>query len=602
MKKTLLLFGLFIYTGSAMSQVVVSGISPAAVQGNYDYGYQSDSGWPQYTTADPANDNWGMNLDFSIPGTYIQAQIALVEDGTPGVNPQGIDSTHEGCGVLTNPAALNGKIALVYRNTCSFTVKVKYAQDAGALAVIIINREDVSNFIMTAAVGSDGPACTIPAVFLTKTDGDYLVAQAALGPVEMLIGNKLGIYVDDFGSVPENALVSKMGTFPKFIADNGHTFELGIELYNYGSNNNDVTVTATIDGPAGNVYTESVTGVTVNSGDTLAIFNGNTYSFPDFAPATYQVGTYTMTYTITIDGTTDQSSYDNVFVSKFSVVDDGPNGGVLSLSNTVGGELVSDSYPYNATSITQSYKACMFYQDAFPSSNTGVEGVLFNISSTDTVAYPLDNAEIYVEAFEWNDAWVDVSGGWAGITFDALTQVGTGSYVPTAADYKQQVYAPFTSTLVLNDNQRYLFCLQTFSVGYSFGFDNSRDYGANYSIYSMPISPLNIDDTWYTWWTNSTSPSIGLKMVGNVGLTENASVKGSAYPNPSNNEVTIAVEAKGKATLKITDIAGRTAFEGPISLETGKAKVNINSLQNGMYIFNVQFENGQSSQFNVVKN
>lgn len=602
MKKTLLILGLLICTGSAMSQVVVSGISPAAVQGNYDYGYQSDAGWPQYTTADPANDNWGMNLDFSIPGTHVQALVALVEDGTPGVNPQGIDSTYEGCSVLTNPSEIAGKIALVYRNTCSFTVKVKYAQDAGAVAVIIINREDDVNFIMTAAVGSDGPLCTIPTVLLSKTDGDYIVAQAALGPVEMLIGNKLGIYTDDFGSVPENALVSKMGTLPKFIADNGHSFELGIELYNYGSNNNDVTVTATIDGPSGNVYTESVAGVTVNSGDTLAIFNGNTYSFPDFAPATYQVGEYTMTYTIAIDGATDLSTYDNVFVSKFSVVADGPNGGVLSLSNTVGGELVSDSYPYNTTSITQSYKSCMFYQDAFPSSNTGVEGIFFNVSSIDTVAYPLDNAEIYIEAFEWNDAWVDVSGGWAGITFDALTQVGTGSYVPTAADYKQQVYAPFTSTLVLNDNQRYLFCLQTFSIGYSYGFDNTRNYGANYSIYSMPVSPVNIDDSWYTWWTNSTSPSIGLKMVGNVGLTENTSVKGSAYPNPSNDEVTIAVEAKGKAVLKITDIAGRTAFEGPISLETGKTKVNINSLQNGMYIFNVQFENGQSSQFNVVKN
>lgn len=603
MKKTLLLFGLLVCTGSAISQVVVSGISPAAVQGNYDYGYQSDAGWPQYTTANPANDNWGMSLDFNVPGTYVQAQVALVEDGTPGVNPQGIDSTHEGCSVLTNPTEIAGKIALVYRNTCSFTTKVKYAQDAGAVAVIIINREDDVNFIMTAAVGSEGPLCTIPAVLLSKTDGDFIVSQAELGPVEMLIGNKLGAFADDMGSIPENCLVSKMGTLPKFIADNGHSFQLGIELYNYGSNSNDVTVTATVDGPSGNVYSESVTGVTLASGDTLAIFNGNTYSFPVFAPASYQVGEYTVTYTIAIDGATDLSPYDNTFSNKFSVVSDGPNGGVLSLANTTAGELNSDSYPYNATSITQSYKSCMFYEDVFPGANTGVEGVSFNISSTDTVAYPLENAEIYIEAFEWNDTWVDVSAGWAGITFDLLNQVGTGSYVPSSnAEYRTQVYAPFTSTVMLNDNQRYLFCLQTYALGYSFGYDNSRNYGANYSIYSMPVSPVNIDDTWYTWWTNSTTPAIGLKMVGNVGVVENASVKGTAYPNPTTNEVTISVEAKGKASLKITDLAGRTAFEGPISLETGKTKVSVDNLENGMYLFNVTFENGQTSQFNVVKN
>ena len=34
----------------------------------------------------------------------------LVEDGTPGVNPQGVDSTHEGCSSLIND--LTGKSQL----------------------------------------------------------------------------------------------------------------------------------------------------------------------------------------------------------------------------------------------------------------------------------------------------------------------------------------------------------------------------------------------------------------------------------------------------------------------------------------------------------
>ena len=600
MKKTLLLFGLLVMAGNAMSQVVVTGISPAAVQGNYDYGYQSDAGWPQYVTTDPANDNWGMSLDFSVPGTYIQAEVALVEDGTPGVNPQGIDSTYEGCSPLINPLEIAGKIALVYRNTCSFTTKVKYAEDAGAVAVIVINREDVTNFIMTAAVGSEGPLCTIPAVLISKTDGDFIISQMAGGTaVTMLIGNKLGAFADDIGSVPENALISKLGTLPKFIADNGHSFELGIELYNYGVNDNDVTVTATIDGPSGNVYTETVASIPVASGDTLSIFNGNPNSFPVFAPASYPVGEYTVTYTLTIDGATDLSPYDNVFTNKFNVVTDGALGGVVSLANTSGSELIADSYPYNATTVTQSYKSCMFFEDVLPTPNTGVEGVYFTISSTDTVVSPIEATEVYVEVFEWNDVWTGVNNA----TYDNLVQIGSGIYTGTSnSEYRTQVYTPLDNTIILDDNQRYLFCLQTFTLGITFGYDNSRNYDANSAINALIYSPVNIDDTWYPGWSNTNAPSIGLKVVGNVGLDENATVKGTAYPNPATNEVTISVEAKGNAHLTVTDLAGRTALQGPISLVTGKANVSIDTLENGMYIFNVQFENGQTSQFNVVKN
>lgn len=45
--------------------------------------------------------------------------------------------------------------------------------------------------------------------------------------------------------------------------------------------------------------------------------------------------------------------------------------------------------------------------------------------------------------FEWNDPWVDVSGGWAGITFDNLSQVGQGLHYPTSnTDNGMVIYAP----------------------------------------------------------------------------------------------------------------------------------------------------------------
>ena len=64
-------------------------------------------------------------------------------------------------------------------------------------------------------------------------------------------------------------------------------------------------------------------------------------------------------------------------------------------------------------------------------------------------------------------------------------------------------------------------CLTTYNPDISFGYDNTLNYDANYSIYLQPISPLNIDGaTWYSGWNGVSALSVGLKMVDNVGIEE----------------------------------------------------------------------------------
>src|SRR5690606_7822299 len=41
--------------------------------------------------------------------------------------------TTDACSPLTNAAAMAGNIALIDRGTCDFTIKIKHAQDAGAI-------------------------------------------------------------------------------------------------------------------------------------------------------------------------------------------------------------------------------------------------------------------------------------------------------------------------------------------------------------------------------------------------------------------------------------------------------------------------------------
>lgn len=97
----------------------------------------------------------------------ITNNIVLVNDGS--------GSPTEGCVALTNAAAINGKIALIRRGNCTFVEKVKFAQDAGAVAVIMMNNAPGT----PVAMGGTDATITIPSVMISKTDGDML--EAALG-------------------------------------------------------------------------------------------------------------------------------------------------------------------------------------------------------------------------------------------------------------------------------------------------------------------------------------------------------------------------------------------------------------------------------------
>jgi len=86
--------------------------------------------------------------------------------------------TTDGCSALTNAAAVSGKIALIDRGTCTFVVKVKNAQNAGAVGVIIAN--NVVDGIPPGMGGTD-PTITIPVLSITQTKGNKIKAQLASG-------------------------------------------------------------------------------------------------------------------------------------------------------------------------------------------------------------------------------------------------------------------------------------------------------------------------------------------------------------------------------------------------------------------------------------
>lgn len=99
----------------------------------------------------------------------VTGDIILYNDDAPG-------TTHLACGATANPGSLNGKIAMIDRGDCSFTDKIKNAQDAGAIAVIVVN--NVPDKTLLTMSGSDN-TITIPAVFIFQDDGNNIKSTLA---------------------------------------------------------------------------------------------------------------------------------------------------------------------------------------------------------------------------------------------------------------------------------------------------------------------------------------------------------------------------------------------------------------------------------------
>lgn len=103
---------------------------------------------------------------------------ALTATGVTG-NIQ-LSSVLDGCTALPT-GSLSGKIGLVERGTCSFIIKVKNAQNAGATAVVIYN--NTANGDTVNGMSGTDSTITIPSVLIGNTEGEFIKRQLAASTV-----------------------------------------------------------------------------------------------------------------------------------------------------------------------------------------------------------------------------------------------------------------------------------------------------------------------------------------------------------------------------------------------------------------------------------
>jgi hypothetical protein len=599
MIKILLSFSLVALAYFSNAQVIVAGVSPSNIVGNYA------NAW-----ADPAG-GWG-TPNFLIPGTYIQDTLMMADDGSVGLNAQGNPLSAAACSPLINN--LSGKIAVIYRGdggasiplngACQFGLKALNAQNAGAIGVIIINREPG---VIQMAAGDSGPTVTIPVVMLSDTDGAILVNQMLSGPVVVFMGNKTGLFANDLGLSSGAALAPKQGFVPALLAQNAteFNFSVGARVYNPGYQaQGNVSLRATVTSPAGNlVYDNSVSGINIEIGDSIDVAPGEILTLPDFSLATYPVGTYTLTYTASLDSL-DEYPSDNSISYSFTISESIYSAAKI---DTVTG-LTSGKTFYRPSTNNQTYSICSAINNP-NASRLAVEGLYF--AATKGTVVPEDSLmageEMNLTLYKWEDPFVDLNDAIftvAGGGFTALTEMAQAYFYFTDESQEgETVYGAFAAPVVLEDNQRYLACVQTVNINLYMGHDNTN-YTWNTDYYLQPICPNESDGTWYATGFGVDVPSaVGIKVMSSagIGISEINTVNGSAYPNPTSDDLTISIEGEGVANVTVIDISGKIAATSVISLVNGKANFNVSALEVGMYIFNVVLENGKTSQFNVVK-
>ncbi len=138
--------------------------------------------------------NFGAPLSDNDP---IEEELVLVDDDDNTLEGGVSGTTFDACEPLVNGSEISGKIALVQRGGCDFTVKATHVEDAGAIAMLVANIAGDPT-VMTGAANS----VDIPVLMIGQADGNRILDEINAGEtVEVVLDKGLFLAVSDDGNV-----------------------------------------------------------------------------------------------------------------------------------------------------------------------------------------------------------------------------------------------------------------------------------------------------------------------------------------------------------------------------------------------------------------
>jgi hypothetical protein len=654
--KKLLLLGLLLTSVTLINAqaVIFSVEEPASIQGAYEM------------TFAPAGNDWTSIVDLEDPANAIQRLVELADDGTAadslGCNAltndfasegwvKTVDITNSGTGYGTDEinvattaltgtgtgltvditvdtdvdtiltvvvnnwgtgyslndeiqidegnsdavvtvAALAGKIALVYRGECEFGQKALNAQNAGADGVVIIN--NVPGEPLGMAAGSVGGNVEIPTVMISQNTGEIIMTEYPGEDVEVFIGSKLGFYDYDLGTVRSRVnRPNQFGMFNLLTQDeNDFSYTPEAWVYNYGAQDQtNVTVTVTVELDGTEIYNQSATPVDIVSGDSAL------FTLPLFSQTSYAVGYYAVNYEITSDDT-DEYDFDNNVRADFAV-----NETYSSLSQLDEDDLslLSPSSGRPGGDDVTRFEACVTFRDP-NASRVAAYGLSFSAYTAAAAELELDGIPIEVTASIWEDNFVDIDDPGFGI--DQINEIDFQDFFFVGDPQGEVFTVNFEDAIVLQDNQRYLFCVTTFEEDLFFGYDRALSYQMVLDAERQPFAPVVVNQDFFgLGFGANTVPAIGVNLIDAELATikqEEKNIRMIAYPSPASDYINVDFQGHDVTGVEMYSIAGQLVQSKTVTIGEDLTKLNVQGLDNGMYIIRVKLANGMTKAMNVV--
>lgn len=549
--------------------------------------------------ADAASSGWSNTPDLTNALNAIEAELVFVDDTVSGsIDANGNPTWQDACEPVVND--LTGKIAVAYRSFCWHDIKAYYAQQAGAIGLILINR-DPGPFSMGGSTYASN--ITIPVVSIGSEEGDVLKDYIAMGGIYAFIGTKVGLNANDLGTSTADIVMAPHQAIPNFLAQNGSEFslDLGMYAFNPGSNaQNAATVSVDVTYNGSSVY--SNTSSPLNFAAPIGVLVDTIYTdLGTYAPTSWNAGVYNIEYRVNLAN--DEDTSDNVFNTSFSL-----NSNVFANSrvDSFNKPISSTAYSLNeSTTLYDDWESCIVFQNT-NASRGSAKGMTFSCAPLNGV---MSNEVIELRVYKWNDSFTDLS--LMNPTFNNIPQVADAFYFyPDETQNGQNVYVGFDSILALDDNQRYLFCIYNASDELRLGYDVVLDYTATINQYLQPVNPVKVlpagqSAQWY--WAGfgfDATASISVNIDDNtVGVQTNDFSENSfrPFPNPATNILNVPLKKlrKGNVKIDVLDLSGKLVLSEIKSLGEQNLKLNVATIKNGTYFFNLTYTDGLRDSFKV---
>jgi len=562
--KSLLTSLLLLLGISLNAQVIFYVESPEEIEGDYEM-----------TWSDPAN-GWG-SPDLNFTENSVLDTLVMAYDGSAA------DSLCcDTAGGIVNAMDVYGQIAVLYRGTCQFGVKATNAQNAGAVAVVVINNAPGAPIVPGA--GDVGANVTIPLILITQDAGALLVEAINAGTVVGFIGSKNGYYPNDIGMWPKDLLVAPSTLVPALTAQNESEFSvpLGSWVYNFGYNDQtSVKMAVTVTSETEVVYTDTSETVDMVAGDSIY------FAMNDFASSSYN-GLYEISYTLFSDSI-DSFVSDNARNAAFKLSDEYLSYGALDSTTQMP---IPDAF-YRPSAGAGDFVSCIYFRNS-NASRLYAEGIEF--AATTAATDSLTNQYFETVLYEWNDDFVDLND--PNLAFDNLDPIAYGEYYYDSNLQNELVYSPFDPGVELEDDMRYLFCVATSSTTIFVGFSTDYDYDERLNYTLEPVGPISDNGTWYSAGFGTDVVPCLLARLTDVTL----SVPGnnetahdfSAFPNPSSSFVQIPLGSSHFDSMEIYDQKGMLVSSKGIASVNGNVRIDVSDMQNGLYT--VRLINGPQTQ------